>query len=256
MSFRRSVPRAKRMKMEIVPRRRVSRIGNYRNVNFQGEYNIVKKYWPKVNRRTGGFIDFENKFQFTNYDGAMSTTWQTQEDATADTISAVLQGDTETTRDGRVYHITSVHVRGYVYLNNAEGVSTATDQAIARVLLVLDTQTNGAQLSGVQVMSTNATPDVLGFRNLQYTKRFRVIMDKQVVVRPINVFEGSTGFYTLARTYAPFQFNWRPKVPLKVTCSGTTAVVGSIQDNSLHIMGAATNTGTRIQYSSRMRFKG
>lgn len=205
--------------------------------------------------RTGGYIDIENKFIDYEHNAAFATTWTALEDGTADCISATAQGDGESNRDGRVYHIRSVHVKGYMAMSTAEGQAAPTSDELARVALVWDTQTNGAQLTATDVMDGGQSIDVLAFRNLQYSKRFRVLKDsgvKRIQAHPLN--EGAINSFAAAPVYVPFKFNVKFKKPIKVRCSGTTAVVTSIADNSLHVIGCATNTNVTLVYQSRVRF--
>ncbi len=87
------------------------------------------------------------------------------------------------------------------------------------------------------------TDDTLSFRNLQFTKRFRVLWDRSWKINRKQTNEGAINlFATGNETTALMTFNRRFKTPISVTCSGTTAVVGSITDNSLHIIGVANST--------------
>lgn len=206
--------------------------------------------------RTGGFIDIENKFIDYEANGdAFATTWATMEDGTANCISAVAQGDGESNRDGRVYYIRSVHVRGYVGTGALEAQTGPVGDALVRLALVLDTQTNGAQLTATDVMDGGQNNDWLAFRNLQYSKRFKVLKDTGVLRIPgHDLNEGAVNSFGLAPTFIPFKMNIKFKKPIKVRCSGTTAVVASIVDNSIHVIGVGSTTNAFVTYQSRVRF--
>ena len=110
-----------------------------------------------ANMRAGGYEGMENKFVDYNFPGTgnISATWAGSEvdPATANSISVVAQGDGESERDGRVYYINSVHINGYVAKTQSEVATDPVPDALVRLVLVWDTQTNGAQLNGEDVMA-------------------------------------------------------------------------------------------------------
>ena len=215
-----------------------------------------------VNRRTGGYEDLENKFVDYNVAGdAFTTTWAggEMEDGTALCLSSVGQGDTESTRDGRVYHINSVHIKGFINVDVNEGVTAPGADALARLALVWDTQTNSAQLNAEDVFKTiGAGEDVNSFRNLQYSKRFIVLKDKlmRLPTSQANMNEGAQNLFANARVRIPFAINKKFRKPIKVRCNGVGATVAAITDNSLHLIGTSTLTSTDLTYQSRVRFQG
>lgn len=202
-----------------------------------------------------GFIDIEKKFiDYETADDAFATTWAAMEDGTANCISATAQGDGESNRDGRVYYIRSVHIRGIVKRVAGESGAAPVADEFARVALVWDTQTNGAQLTATDVFDGGQTDDYLAFRNLQYSKRFIVLKDKSFLLKIPGLNEGASNLFATGEVKVPFKWNINFKKPIKVRCSGTTAVVGSITDNSLHVVGVATSTSCQLDYQSRIRF--
>ncbi len=211
----------------------------------------------RANRRTGGFRFLEKKFYDTSIvNTATSTTWAAVEDATADTISAVAQGDGESDRDGRVYEIHSLHIRGIISSDLSEGAASPINDSFVRIAVVLDTQTNGAQLTATAVHETGGTPDYLSFRNLQNTGRFKILYDKSFVIKPQSMNEGAVNSFAGNSAFRQFIINKTFKTPIKVRCTGTTAVVGSIADNSLHVIAISDVTTNNITYKSRIRFTG
>lgn len=209
------------------------------------------------NARTGGFTDIEYKFvDYEQSTVALTTSWATKEDSTALSISAVAQGDGESERDGRIYRITSVHVQGDIVLDVAESSTAPIQDVIARVIVVLDKQTNSAQMTGPLVMDAGGTADWHAFRNLQNTSRFQVLYDKKMIIPVNETNEGSINLFATGSGRRFFKFNKRFKTPIKVICDGTTAVVGSITDNSIHVIAVASSGLANINYQSRVRFVG
>ncbi len=188
---------------------------------------------------------------------AFATNWATMEDATNDSISGVAIGDTESSRDGRVYHIHSIHIKGRIQVASTEMVGTPQPDLFGRICLVLDTQTNGSQLTATDVMVGTGTDDVLAFRNLRHTKRFQVLWDKKWLLRSFVTNEGAANLYAQQnQSTAIFSFNRRFKTPIKVICSGTDATISSLSDNSLHVIGVANSVGALLSYQARLRFTG
>lgn len=217
--------------------------------------NIVMYKQPAArNYRTGGFLDLETKYIDTNYDAnAFATSWATMEDATADAISCVAQGDGESNRDGRVYTIKSIHVRGFMYLTTSEAATDPQAGAVCRIALVWDKQTNGAQLTPADVFN-NGTNSCNQFRDLQYVRRFKVLKDITRTIIPDNMNEAALNSFAFGTKQVPFQMHVKFPKGIKVRCSTTTATIAAVVDNSLHIIGVSTTTSAFLSYTSRLRF--
>lgn len=214
----------------------------------------------RLNIRTAGFLGVERKFADFEADGdAFATTWATMQDGTIKSISAVAVGNTESTRVGRVYNITSLHMRGFMKVTQAETQSAPSVYSICRILIVHDTQTNAVELTPLDVVKAGTANIYLAFRNLQQTKRFRILMDKTVVLRPNGqATEGAVNTWGSGNNVTHFKFNRTFKKPIKVTCKGSTAVIGSIVDNSIHVIGITSDLGLTpsMSYHARIRFTG
>ncbi len=170
---------------------------------------------------------------------------------TPGSISAIAQGDSESNRDGRKCTLTSLHIRGSVILDSSQG-TTLQDGRQCRVIIVWDTQTNAAQLNAEDVYLT-PTEISLAFRNLQFTKRFKILKDATF---DLNVMAGAgNGTADDSPDYIK-HFKWNFKLKIPVIHKGTTAVVGSVTDNSLHVIAFANATGITLKYESRVRFVG
>lgn len=171
-------------------------------------------------------------------------------------LNGISQGDGEQNRDGRAYTILSIHIRGYV-LFGAQIAATTADHV--RLLLILDTQTNGAQFNAEDVLD-NASGDndlqTVAFRNLEYTQRFRVLQDF-TIRKPVQA-QSAGGNNTINSTAAtkPFVCNYKFKKGLKVLSTGTAGTVANIVDNSLHMIAISVNNTNTLRYISRVRFVG
>lgn len=210
-----------------------------------------------MNGRTGGFLGIETKFIDNTYSAAIVGTVAGSEtdpnaagaQTTPGTISGITVGTGESNRDGRKYNITSIHVKGDVALGaDASVVNGET----VRVALVLDTQTNGTQLNAEDVFLAASNVEH-SFRNLQFTKRFRVLKSQTFACNPQAAAGNGTANDTARITYP---FDWNVKTDIPVICSGTTNSITSISDNSLHMVAFSSGTNSELKYESRVRFQG
>lgn len=232
-------------------------------VNLMRGVTGKKKFLTK-NFRTGGYLGIENKF----YDTAFETTALTDfvgasaaglecDPATVLCISAPAQGDGEQNRDGRRIVITGYTVQGVI---SQESGGTIERPEIVCVALVLDTQTNGAQLNSEDVygLPSGVTSEILGAcpqRDMQHSARFKVLGFKKV--RMWN--DGSSN--TAGTQYmggAAHAFTFAKKCNIPVQFTSTTAGVSNVVDNSLHIIAWANsdNASSKLTYSARIRFRG
>jgi len=194
-------------------------------------------------------------FQTTS--DAFATTWAAMDPAIS-SISGVAQGDGESERDGRIFMIHSIMIRCHVAATTLEAQATPFEDLRGRICLVLDTQTNGAQLTATDVMDGGQTDDTQAFRNLQHTKRFRILWDKKWHLRRIGqTNEGAVDSFAAPTSTTPqYVYYKRFKKPIKVICTGTTTAITAISDNSLHIIGVANSVLALHNMQVRIRFTG
>jgi len=135
----------------------------------------------------------------------------------------------------------------------------ANDMSEIFVALVLDKQTNGAQLNSEDVFKNtgaSATTASNPTRNLLFANRFQVLKEWKMCMKPpvvgydgtnMEVWGSSERFEGFLNLELPVNFN-----------SGTTASVANVIDNSLHIIAFCNGTGLdpKISYNARIRFMG
>jgi hypothetical protein len=216
------------------------------------------------NVRTAGFLGIENKFYDTSLFGhvvlapADAAGGEANPSATI-CLNSVTQGDGESQRDGRKIAMNGVSVNGFV--NYASQTNqTATDTApVIYIALVLDRQCNATLLNSEDVFcnpSANAALAANPYRNLQYSKRFKVLASALVTMRdPEMVYDGTN--IEQAGSRSPFRFDVK-LAGLGVTYTGTTESIANIVDNSLSIVVYAGNitTAPTLSYNARLRFVG
>ncbi len=211
---------------------------------------------PARLRRRGVGIGNELKFfDVETAVDAFAVTWETIEPATTN-LTAVAQGDGESNRDGRSYVIMGINIKGFISIAVSEAQTAPVGDQLARLVLVWDKQTNGAQLTATQVMDGAQTDDINSFKNLQFTKRFVILKDQTWMVRRVGLNEGAVNAFAAGNRSLPFEWNINFRVPMEVTMSGTGADIANVTDNSIHMIGVATSTIVKASYQCRIRFRG
>lgn len=211
------------------------------------------------NVRTAGFLGIEKKFvDQTLADTTIPATIAGGEldPATNNCLNAVAQGDTESSRDGRKYQMKQIIVKGHIKREQDADQTQAPAAVNCWVALVLDTQTNGTQLNAEDVYTAVGHYEH-PMRNLQYASRFKVLKYQEFQFDCPTMSWDGTNIETGGQVQ---NFTWVENMEIPVTCDGTGATVSDITDNSLHIIGAASNAGganlLKLGYESRLRFVG
>lgn len=212
--------------------------------------------------RTGGYTGIERKFldsglSFTLFTAPSDASGGEHDPATVNCLNAIAQGDGESNRDGRKCVMKNVYITGAIHWpvqSNSSAPLAAVELFIA---LVLDTQTNGAQLNSEDVY-VNPMGTIFGaaspLRNLQFTSRFKVLDSFNTHMDTPNfAFHATNDFDTGGRDIT---FKLSKTLDIPVSFTGTTGNVSTIQDNSLHIVAfvTATTPGVGFSYNSRVRF--
>lgn len=213
--------------------------------------------------RTAGLLGIEKKFidQSVSDTTPLVTVWAGAEfdPATSLNLAGVSQGDGPGQRDGRKMSVVSVAVKGEIFNNAIEsGTGPSADQ-YARVIMVLDRQTNGAQLNAEDVMQTiGGNDDYRSFRNLEFLQRFKVLADKTIYydVARSGMNEGAINLFAVGPIKKTFNFYYKFSKPLVVNYTGTTNAMANVRDNSIHLIVVGTSTAMTISYTSRCRFYG
>jgi len=220
--------------------------------------------------RTGGFLGKELKFidYEVSSQAIVATVAGSEVDpgSSVNCLNATAQGDGQTNRDGRRQFTHSIMIKGFISFTHAYDTGSTADffpDGFVKLALVLDKQTNGAQLNAEDVFvdPTATTLDAVLVRNLQYTSRFSVL--KIITVRVPQFGGGAAGNGTTTNSQSekisvPFSCYYNFKTPLVTTYTNTTAVVANIADHSLHLLAIRSSIGSDagrdLFYYSRCRF--
>lgn len=157
-------------------------------------------------------------------------------------------------RSGDHIVIKNIQVRGAIKFAPLSGLTDSTTSVEVAVLLVLDTQTNGAQLNAEDVM-IDTSPKTLSYRNLKYTSRFKILKKERCTLHQTCGFNtsGPTGNCSGNGKI----FNWNIPVNIKVDFSGDTGTIADITSCSLHVIACTQYANVvKLSYFSRVRFVG
>jgi hypothetical protein len=216
------------------------------------------------NLRVGGFMGIELKY--ANYARSAlalaaptNAVGGTVDPATILCLNGVAQGDGEQQRDGKQIHMKSLYVTGSIDIPALINQTTAKNIPTVYIALVVDKQTNGAQLTSELVFEnpSGASTTAAGpLRNMQYTSRFEVLDSCIVELEQPQVSWDGTNL-ECAGSRSPFKLSWSGDMLTQFTGTGNT--IASIQDTSMHLIafaGPDLTAAPVISYNARLRFIG
>jgi len=214
------------------------------------------------NMRSGGFLGIELKYKDSSLVShalvaPTDAAGGEADPATLLALNSIAQGDGEEQRDGKQVCVKSCFVTGTVTLPPVVNATAGSTVPTTYIALVLDKQTNAAQLNSEDVFTNPGASAVTAscpLRDLQYTSRFQVLDSVIVEPKMIAATYDGTNIETFG-TQVPFKLSWSGD--LITNYVGTTAAIASIQDHSLHVIAyTAPVTGATLSYNARVRFMG
>lgn len=203
---------------------------------------------------------FDSAVSATAINAATDAAGLEMDPATLLCLNAVPQGDTASSRDGFKIAMKSLQIDGVIDIPK-QATGGGDNPTIIDVFVVLDTQTNAAQLNSEDVY-TNNIGSFIGSacmkRNMSYTERFKVLKHKQITITPPPI--SYTGAAVLqSGVQRPFSaFIKLGGLQTKYQAGTTTGYVGTIVDNSLHLIAVITagDLAATMNYSARLRYVG
>lgn len=197
------------------------------------------------------------------YDTTGSVSFVASTDATGGEIGASMccpaQGDGDQNRDGKKIICKYLEIRGSIDWAPEEIQANPPLGQQCFLALVLDTMTSGAQLNSEDVfknLGASVSTATVPLRNLLFNSRFRVMKKETFDLNVNNV----SHFAIDSFSHAGKRVNFEWFIPLRDLVvnynAGTTAVVGSIQDNNLQLVGFGNSASCTISYNARLRFVG
>jgi len=173
-------------------------------------------------------------------------------------LNTMVQGTSASQREGRKITNVSIEVIGTIYQANQADQAAADVSPTVFLALVLDTQTNGAQLNSEDVY---INPSGVGaaltapLRNMLYSKRFKVLKTwtKALPQLPIS-YDGTN----MEQAGQGTPFKMFKTLGFVTEFLGNAGTIADISNSSLHLIGVTSNTSTAptIYYNARLRFRG
>lgn len=207
------------------------------------------------NYRSGGYLGKEHKFLDTQLQPeTITTVWTCHDPTTVNNVHPITNSGGTNGHDGRQYHITAIHFKGSINIAQGqnEALGDTPDTQVIRLALVLDKQTNGAQLTPTDVYGSVGPEPTMYFRNLEHVSRFQVLWTKRFRLHDID-FEKDVSTGTTTWSWGeykkPLSFNIKFRTPLvvHVTSTNTDGNVSRIRDNSVHLIGCADDSASPLE---------
>lgn len=182
----------------------------------------------------------ERKFKdIVTFSGTSSTGARIQQ------LCEIVQGTGEKERIGRKCTLKAIHWQGSVNLPS----SAANTTDIVRIMVVQDTQANGAVFNPGDLLDGG---DVFSFRNLENSQRFRVLSDKRYTLNSTGAANGNANENGAIQRY--IKGNLKVNIPLEY--SGTTGVITELRSNNVTVFAISEQGVATIDLHSRIRFIG
>jgi len=173
-------------------------------------------------------------------------------------ISTPPVGDTESSRDGKRIILKNVQIKGVIQRQPTEDAVNPQGQQQVFVALVLDTQSNGAQMNSEDCfknLNAAAATAASPLRNLLFGKRFRILKSETFNLDVITSAEADNLHSAAGVVRCIDWFINLKDLPVNFN-SGTTASIANVIDNSLHVIAYSTDGTAQIAYNARVRFVG
>lgn len=164
-------------------------------------------------------------------------------------------------RIGRAVKLMKCKVTGTITCAPQAAQGAADASAKVRILLVMDKQTNAAQMTAAQLLrdASGASTTISSYQNPDNFGRFRVLKDKMISIADLNLAGSPTAGDVIQGSFMrTFKMSYRFKKPVEVHFNATNGgTVADIVDNSLHlIIGASTVAFVpSVAYYTRVSFK-
>lgn len=216
-----------------------------------------------ANAATMGYMGIEKKFYDTSFSGTLTAATDATggefDPSTTSMITTPDQGDGPSQRDGKRITCKYIEFKGALSVAAAELQANPTGYNKVFLALVLDTQSNGAQMNSEDCFkntaasaNTNAAP----LRNLLFGSRFKVLKQKVFDLTPQTLSHFAVDSFAWAGRQQ--EFHWYvPLNDMPVNFNlGTTASIANVIDNSVHVIAFSTSTAVSLTYNARLRFVG
>lgn len=163
--------------------------------------------------------------------------------------------------NGNKYFVKSMRCRGELTPTLAPDAADVQGPVTVRVVLVHDTQPNGAQAQGEEVFTDtgNAIQCNYSFQAMGAGSggRFRILKDKTFLLQPGVAGTDGTNTNSVVRNGAKFAFSYRPKKPIQVIlkASSSTPTVASLSNNNMFLLAHSSSAAQTISSCTRVYYQ-
>jgi len=153
--------------------------------------------------------------------------------------------------NGNRYKLRKIRARGRLYLPISSDQADMGTPAQVRLMMIMDTQPNGAQAQGEDIMQDfgTAQENVFSWKRVaDNSGRFRILKDKFCVLQPATAGTDGTNTNSLSWEGAEFSFQYKPKVPLTINIKSgnATPTVAGAQSCNIFLLAAATKAAAVV----------
>lgn len=215
--------------------------------------------YRKMSLRTREILGVELKyFDTTKTDTTVSATWAGGEiDPAGNCLFYPTRGSAGNNRDGDKCIMKQIMIRGAIYRNQGSDQADVNAPTSVRVALVLDRQTNGAQLNAEDVYDTTvhaASEQQFAFRKLDSMNRYQILWSQLFSLHDnVTMADGAN---TASKAGISIPFTVIKNVNIPVAFTGNAGSVADISNNSLHVIACGSIAIDTIHYAGRIRFIG
>ncbi len=169
---------------------------------------------------------------------------------TINNLTIVPQGTSESTRIGRKMTVRKILWKYSITLA-ASAANTSTSDNV-KVMLVQDTQTNGAVFGATDLIDTDVWDS---FRNLANSSRFRVLYAEDInMVSKSGSGRGTTDTLAFGEDIQTLTGSKDCEIPIEYDNSVTTGAIGSVRTNNLYWVTQSTSAFCSSIGTARIRF--
>lgn len=242
-----------------------------RRLELQRGYSTYPRVgYSSVPRARGASVTGEMKYfdteRATTAIAAVTTTWVAGTQCPPTTPAALnlcspTVGAAINQRIGREIKVIKIKIKGRLIVPTQAAVSAADNGCLIRWLLVQDTQTNAAAMTGAQLLTDQVAADttINAFQNLNNFGRFKVLKEKYFYFEnPNQTGDPTAGDVVQGGFKRAFKCNYNFKHPVSVRFNATNGgTVADIVDNSFHVIcGTDSNALVpEMAYVCRVGFK-
>lgn len=162
--------------------------------------------------------------------------------------------------NGSKYFLKKLRLRGQVRVNPLSDQADMSANRIVRLVLVMDTQPNGAQAQGEDVFIDMGSAEQNTFNFLSMGSgnggRFRILADEVLVLDQITAGTDGTNTNSLGFAGKEFSMSYSPKKPIQVNIkpNSTTPTTASLANYNIFLLAHSSGTSGAINGCARAYF--